>query len=519
MPIARELAVLYDEGGSETKIGGDSTTLLLDGEYTLSTGPDGVTFACVFVLRSTTDTDAAFKTLQDATEAALRTPRKRLRVELGSEIIHDWNPASGINTGYNQDPDLVKVGDESVDSGRSQRYSFTVTLDTPANLYDQAGRRDSTVTLGYTPSRRRTLSVTGEYRSETSTDSARAKYEAGITTYIGTLTTALTGTWELAEEPSVSANDTDTICTFAITYEEIKYAQSKAGLDHAAIVQPQMVSRAIRSFPGDSPGRSTSRLVEVAMQFSCDVRFDESTDLVGLYKSTIRPWIWTNTLKAYGAGSGALLDEDVGYDWHENRITASMRAIISTGGGTVEYRITTDLFRDEGIVMLPIWNGDGFARYIYNGPQTLRRTITETSLVLGTSAAKKTAKSKPGGAGPGVLIDGAGPGEGPGEIGVAIGGGGGDGGVLESKSVAAVAGGIGDTKKKPAKPTGGAGSGAGKWYLLTTQRTTTPIKKGDPSIGTLTFTEVRIVTVEEWAVPVGEPVRKKKKKPGTSAAF
>lgn len=515
MPIARTLSVVYDTGGSATTIGGASTTLLLDGEYTLATGPDGSTFSCVFVLRSTTDTDAAFNTLKAATETALRTPRKRLRIILGAETLEDWNPASGINTGYNQDPDLVKVGDEGTDGPRTQRYLFSVNFDQPADLYSQAKRRDSTVTVSFTPSRRRTLTVSGEYRSEGGVDSARAAYEAGVTTYVGTLTSALGGTWELAGEPNVSANDTDTICSFSITYEEIRYEQSGDGLDHPTIVQPQMKSRVVKSHPGDSV--DVSRMVEVMIDFECSVN-DWTVDLNSLYASTIRPWIWANALKAHGASGGAVLEETAGYDRDQNKIFANMRGIVTTGSGTVEYRRTVDIFIDHGVVMIPVWTGDGFSRYVYSGVETMRRTTTETSLSVGTAKAKKVAKSKPGGAGGG--------------IGVSIDfGDGKDSGVLGAKhafSAGLDAGFVGAFAKGKAEAVAeGAdkpkdfksAGGSGAWYLLTTSTSTTPIKRGDPSIGQLSFTELRVVTVEEWAVPEGSPVRSERKKKGTAAEF
>lgn len=213
----RELTIVYDS----TTLGGAIGTgeAILTGQIDLSEGPDRVTVGATFLVRG--DSLAEFGSAVSAFETLMRTPRKKLQIKLDATTIHSWDPSDV--SGYNTAPEFRVTGGPELNGSRSALYVCSWGIDLPADTYDQAGRRDSSLTVETGPSGRRIMRVTGEYRATPSVGptpaSATAVYTASEATYIASLQTALTGSWELQDE-SYTRNDTDTILTFTQVWIE-----------------------------------------------------------------------------------------------------------------------------------------------------------------------------------------------------------------------------------------------------------------------------------------------------------
>ena len=489
--VTRTLSIVY--GG--LTLGGASDNYLLDGEWTVVDGPDSASLSCTLVCRA--DSVAAFEVVRQALEDELRTPRQRLRVIVGSDTLYDWNPADGVDTGFHQAPNYTFPGDGQVDSDKSVRInvSFQITLD--SDKYGNDGRRDSTVTLSYTPSRVRTVTISGEYRAGPSAGpAARAAYEAAISTYATAVTTALGGTWRRIAEPSVSHDDINKTMTFSLTFKEAIYPHSGGTLVDALVdpelVDPQLSITITRSFPGDGPGVSVGRAADLSVNFSTGVDKTLTTDLVGKYERDIKPYLIETAKTEFGAAAAVLTDESFTPDFHENRINVSMRLWLAVGP-VLEYEITTTIDEDEGIVLKPIWTGNPFSRYVYQGPKSRIRTTAIRKRVLGVVGADKSS----GGKKPGVPGDPASPGTPVGKA-----------------AAASTAGSISDDpntfQEGTVKPPATSKPGTPQWFLMKVSRTFKPTVIGDPSTGTVSVTDINTNTVEEWAVPHGGGKRKRR---------
>jgi len=495
--VSRELSITY---GSITVGGG--TERLLDFPLQIQEGPDQGTLTFSFV--SGGDTEAAFDAEIATVETAFRTPRADLTVTQGAETLYSW--VTSANTGYNHDPRLNKDGDETTDSGRRRRYQVTIVFDLPSERYLQDGRRDSTVTLDFTPARRRTLTIDAEYRSiPGGPASARAQYEANIGAYASALITGFGGTWELADETQAS-NDTDTICTITRVYDEIIYDQKVGTLNDPEVVRQELTATVTRVAPGDS-GATVSRFAELDINYSVWIDKTLETDLEKKWTNTLRKWVIAAMLDRFNAATGALVNENVSYDGPENRIMSSMTMWVITGNNLIEWRHTKELMTDFGKIIVPAWTGDPFSKYLYQGPMRHTRRTTDVERRKGMYRAKSRSGSgaSNAGAGGGLIRDLGAAGQvtfngasNPFAIstgwtgnvrGIYIAGGGGGGGKPQ---------GDGGSGSEDA-PSGASG---GEWFELMRTVTSTPLVLGRDGY-TVPVTDITTVVLSEWFKALG----------------
>src|SRR3990167_7100586 len=217
MPTAasRELSVSY---GAFT-MSGAVWGYLID-RMQLDRGYETSRFSCDVLVRGATE--AAFASNVTAIEAACRVPRGTLTVTLGASTLLSWGHAA--NTGTDADPHLAKIGGEE-DTARSRRYRFSVTVRHTADLSGQSGRLQSTVAVSFTPSRRRTVAISGVYTALDAVD-ADDQYLASIAAYATSVLSAVDSDaiFELVSE-RFDRDDTNKRATFARQYDEILLAQ------------------------------------------------------------------------------------------------------------------------------------------------------------------------------------------------------------------------------------------------------------------------------------------------------
>jgi hypothetical protein len=329
-----------------------------------------------FEFMVTESSESAFATTCAAMESDFRTPRARLRLFLGSATLLDLNPASGTNTGFNARSKIRKKrGPE--DTARSRVYVVTIDVQTPADLTGQSGRLDSRYNVEVEPGGRKTLTITGSYTALTS-NAARAQFEAAIGTYESTLYTALGGTWELVRTPQSESDDTDKTLVFTRVHRSIVLDQSGSAVNDADIVDHVITVTRGRSAPGDTQrGAAVARFQEIRVRFSCWV-LASGGDLRTKWEDVIRPWLKSYAFSITGASTGAVVEDEPEIDGTTRRIEAHLRILALNGSNVIALNVTTQDETDEGLLLVPVWSGDKFAKDLIQGPANRTRTVTTT---------------------------------------------------------------------------------------------------------------------------------------------
>lgn len=415
MTVTRELSITYNS----FTVGGSTARQITDYPVVESAYETGV-FEFSFI--TSASTAAAFQTEVAAVEAAFRTPRADLTVTYGSGNTVSWKQSN--NTGFDANPVITKRGDIG-DSGRSRRYWVRIEFGMPADNVNTSFRRYSTVSINYSPSRVRTVTINGVYTANSTdgTTGSYAQYRAQILTYGQTVTSGLdsNATWEVIGEPDISRNETDKVTQFTIVYKEIIQDQSAAGLDDQDIVDPVMVISVQRVRPGDSSsgqivasgGGSEStgwalvdpngtiaapigiptptdtaghaiRPAIITISYQCAINKERTTNLSAKWNSTIRSFL-IFTAGDISGYSVTLVDEKVSYDQYENRISAEMQFLGYTGS-VYSQTITVSDSIEYGINLVPVWTRDEYDYYEYKGPAKRFRTCEEESERSASSA-------------------------------------------------------------------------------------------------------------------------------------
>jgi len=394
--LTRELAVHY--GG--VIIGGGSQSYRLDGYYRSEIGYERSFVEFDFVV--TASSHPEFVALVKAVEDEFRKPNGRLRVTIHNSIVVDLSHET--STGFNARPSISKSGGKK-DTARSRSYRVRIDFDMPADTGEEvsSGLRESTVDLSYSPSRRRTVTFAGLYTALGSAD-ARDVYEANADSYCDDILSGFGGTYELVEEPLVEADAQDKQCRWRRVYEEVVFGQGAGSTDDAAIVRQDLRIQRRRMAPGDTlntyggdaggpaPGGSagtstaqpTNRLVEVVANYDAWIRSDQTTDLVGKYDSTIKPWI-LQQVESLVEGKKALVDEQVEPQYDDNRISAVLTFHVQAGGDAapLEREVSIEDTQESGETLVGVWSGNPLEKYKYQRPTRLRRTVTLRLVIPG----------------------------------------------------------------------------------------------------------------------------------------
>ena len=368
MTAQRELSLQY----GETTIGGTSESFLLTDVHTVQIGFALARIEATFIVKGGSDSEFS-SNVQDI-EAAFRKPDQDLVVmQSGSKLI-EWKQSA--NTGLDAMPSIVKRGDIA-DTARSRLYVVRIEFGMPASRADVDGLRSRTMAVSYDPSRRRHVTIAGEFTAFNATAS-RAQYEGAIESMCNSLLTGFTGTFELAAElASTTINDKS--CTFSRTFDEVIYDQGGGGVGNLNIVRQSFIlSRAESRDTPAGPGAQTWTVATI--NYECWIDKSRTQDLAGQWES-IRTFVISKATAILG-GTVVVFSEEPRYDYDNNRIMATV-LVASAPNDLIEYTLTVSDRVQYGKVFVPVWNGSSNARYKYQGPSRYTRTITETTLVVG----------------------------------------------------------------------------------------------------------------------------------------
>lgn len=394
MTVTRELSISY--GGFS--VGGSTARQVTDYPMVESAYENGV-FEFSFITSAATA--AAFQTEIAAVEAAFRKPRQDLTVTYGSGNTVSWKQSD--NTGFDANPVITKRGDIG-DSGRSRRYWVRIEFGLPADNVSTSFRRYSTVSINYSPTRIRTVTINGVYTANSTdgTTGSIAQYLAQIATYATTVLSGISASasWEKISEPDVSRNETDKVTQFTTVYREIIFNQAQGVVNNAAIVNPTLTISREREAPGDSDGiklkfatsvggggtqvqpfgvqvgsaGAATRPITLNVVYSCGVDYTATQDLTGLWTNTIRPFI-INTVKALGS-KVVLVNEKPNYGEYDNTFSASMQ-FLSYESTIFQQTVEVEDSTFFGKSLVGVWDKNPFAKYKFQSTATRTKTITE----------------------------------------------------------------------------------------------------------------------------------------------
>lgn len=380
-----------------------------------------------FEFVTTAASDAALVAELDTLRAEFRKPRLDLVVtQNGATYL---SRKHSTNTALNTFPRIVKDGDPA-DTGRSHHFRVRIEYELPADNVSTNFRRGSTINVQYTPSRRRTVTISGIYTAATSgSTTALAQYSAQIAAYETSALEVVDSnvTWEQIGEPQVEFFETNKLLSFTRVYREVNFNQTTGALDDPDIIDPQMIITRNRISPWNSVSGGLSRggggggggggagiawgfsggfgstfgfasgggsiqvgqgsaqggagvsggvkpPIFVHIEYATNINIS-NVALQAKWSGVIEPWL----LSRAGSDQGAnviLVDENVRFDDYENRIMATLD-LIAYGGGIISQKITHRDTTAYGRVLLPTTEPDPFAFYDYQGPIVRQRVVTE----------------------------------------------------------------------------------------------------------------------------------------------
>lgn len=314
-----------------------------------------------------------------AIEAAFRIPYQDLTVAYGGYLL--VRASQDSNTGFDARPSITKVGDPG-DSGRRRFYRVRVEYGLPADNVENSGLRKRTVEVSYSPSRRATVTIRGEYTA-VETNDARAEYAARIASLATAIMSSLSiSTYELVSEVAGPSSTNEKTLEFERIYREIVQGQGSdsATNDSAVVEQSIVIARRIDA-PGDT-GANVKRLRTLDVRYSASIDKTVSTDLEGKWTS-LRSWVVTK-VQTFAGGSVGVVSERLSLDYDENRITVEMVVLAQVGSEKLEYRLTVQDVHQTGTRLVPAWDGNRFSRYLFQGPSTYLRRISTVTRYAGT---------------------------------------------------------------------------------------------------------------------------------------
>lgn len=477
--------------GGTLPAGGDSIRRFPDSLVTFEKSQD--TTGVLFSFSIQQDDEDDFIADANSVETAFKVPYQRLEIRQNGKVILNLDPGTGVNTGFNAAPQIVKREDDvAANTGRSRRYHVRIDFDLPADLYDQSGRRNSSVMVQFTPNDKRTAVFVGEWTASGASDSARGNYTANIGGYTAGVLSGFGGTWEKVDE-DVEADETDKVVTFRRVHEEIISDQSSVGLDDDEIIQHEVFISRKKPAPGDTP-KSVRRFGEINASYSAWIK--KGVNPRTKYTSGLRNFLITRALQKFDASAGALVDENVEVDEPNNRLQVALTLLARIDNSArVQFKETSEVNLDFGEVLYPAWTGDPLSHYRFKGHVKYIKTVTSEERLLSGAA---PAGGAGGGGGGGGAVGGffAFPG------GQVAGGGGGAGGLAAAFGFGqsgSSGGSFSIPPDPPSIPPGGnqgqqgeqgqqqdspiefVGLGEIKDVLLTQSTADTPIRLGSPS--------------------------------------
>ena len=364
--VEREYRIIY----GAAHVGGD-TDYEIEGWHHITRGKDTSEVRFAFTVQADTAEDFAARCYE--IEEAFRTPYQDFLITLDGATILSLTQSG--NTGLDGEPEISKT-DDPMNTGRSRLYEVRLDFGAPADKASMLGRRESSVDVTYSASRRRTVTLSGVYTAVGPND-ARAQWTAQMDTWATAILTALGGTYGEPVDDSGENSTNDKTLDFRRIYKEILRPESGAGTNDTGIVDPVLVISRLTDASGVSINPDAKRLVILEGRFESGIDADVTTDLEAKFAS-IRDWLILQIENVLDGGTMAVISFKPEYDEHENRIRATFTCwgLDQGSSSLVESRVTVKDRHEIGKEFVPKWAGSPYAVYIHDAPALLVRTVT-----------------------------------------------------------------------------------------------------------------------------------------------
>ncbi len=420
--LTRELSITYGsltvypdagpEGGDQYRVTENFDSFILEFAF-LVTGTDASSFAAAC----------------SAARTAFRKPFQALTMSHGGVTLYSFSHTG--NTGLEIKSEILKE-DSFANSFLLRRFRVRITAGLPADNVTTAGLREYSVSVGYSPARRRLVTISGVFTANASTQS-RAAYEGAIATLASAVKSQLSITaWELTDESPTAQSYNDQTLSFSRSYHEILYGQGGSG-DDAAIVEQQLritrrqmsernapssVSIPVAGLKGQTSdggikahGGRALPLLEVSATYECWIDFGSLSGVSALNGkwTSIRSFVLGQMTLLSGGGSYAVTSEDVSVSPDDNRISANLTIAIAPASGVLRREFSVEVTKEAGYLLVPGWNGNSLGRFVYQGPRRFTATyrMVEELAGGGTSITAPTGGESSGGSSGGGSLFGA----------------------------------------------------------------------------------------------------------------
>lgn len=373
--MARLIKIAY--AGLTIGVGGNSSMTLFGrygfgGSYTEAT----VTFD-VLVRNSSR---SSFLSAEAALIAAYSTPDQDLDVDLGGTDRHSFSQS--LNTGFNARPSCKKIEDEH-STANSAHYQCAVIVQLPATLSGRGGRQSASITVEASPAGKKTVVIEGTYTAlPAGPSSAVGSYEAAIEAFCTAVLADFTGdVFNLLTPAGYTYDDQNKVLRFRRIYEEVFYRESLSTADVTGIKGQKLeIERTTPNAAGD-PSASVRPLERLRALYSCWVDAATTTDLRGLYNSTIRPLLLAELADAAQSGI-SITNETPVFNKAENTVTVVIEAV-NRGGGLLYGKLEVEDQITLGKQVEPVWSDDPYAADVYDVPILWLRAYRRTTISAG----------------------------------------------------------------------------------------------------------------------------------------
>lgn len=222
--------------------------------------------------------------------------------QVGHEILRVHH--ASVTGGYFARTKLVEVPD-SQSNIYHRRYRLEITFERSADdgTRDPSGRRFATFAVSQGPAELRVAVFEGFYTpttaSDTSNDTARANYEAGVDTWITTILTALAGSWKPVDRDFSEPDENGTL-RFRVRYDERNFPDTaSASVNNTLIRNPRVSFTRVHNV---NSGHPSIRPVMVRITYSCSVPKGSKTwdQLASVWRDTIKPHLLTSVSTEFG---------------------------------------------------------------------------------------------------------------------------------------------------------------------------------------------------------------------------
>ena len=318
-------------------------------------------------------------------ETEFTTRRLDLSVTMGGSTILELKQSD--NSALNTTSSIEKQG-SPIDSELSRLYLVSVSGEIPTKTALNA-LRSFNYDIAFSPSRIMTLTVSGTYTAIVGT-AAAAQYLASINARVGTITTALGGTWELVNEV-YTPDDTDQVVNFSRTYRDLIY--SDASTLYSKGIRNQTLS--VKTDKVGSAGLKDERkLLSAVATYSASIDSTATNDLDGfidgIWNDTIKPYMLKEIRKVLETQVFAVIRQGVDYDRVDHRLDAVIEVRGRSNSDTLSHTVTATDDIDMGVIIARTWPTEepdsirkGTNAYVYQGPKSITRTISETMTKVG----------------------------------------------------------------------------------------------------------------------------------------